>query len=161
MGLFKTKHICYHYTSGSHQKPISLLCYSEIKLSDWLSKSFKVWRLTLWRHKYQTCPIMLWGNNKYTIFFRQLHLPGGDLQVPAAPRLLPVPHLHPDLPHRHDVLDLVLDQTGSCPGKVRSSKTCCWPCTDRLFNLPNQIFCWLGHLKMSFYYPTSHNRARG
>ena len=23
------------------------------------------------------------------------------------------------------------------------------------------FFCWLGHLKMSFYYPTSHMRARG
>ena len=23
------------------------------------------------------------------------------------------------------------------------------------------LFCWLGHLKMSFYYPTSHMRARG
>ena len=25
----------------------------------------------------------------------------------------------------------------------------------------NIVFCWLGHLKMPFYYPTSHRRARG
>ena len=27
-------------------------------------------------------------------------------------------------------------------------------------NAPNGFFCWLGHLKMSFYYPSSH-RGQG
>ena len=31
-------------------------------------------------------------------------------------QLLHVPHLHPDLPDRHDVLDLFLDQAGSGAG---------------------------------------------
>ena len=35
---------------------------------------------------------------------------GGDLQVPAPPRLLPLPHLYPNLPNCHDVMDLILDQ---------------------------------------------------
>ena len=30
--------------------------------------------------------------------------------------------------------------------------------TDSLSSL---IFCWLGHLRMSFYYPTSHQLAKG
>jgi hypothetical protein len=37
-------------------------------------------------------------------------VPGGGVQVQAAAGLLPVPHLPPHLPHRHHVLDLLLDQ---------------------------------------------------
>ncbi len=37
-------------------------------------------------------------------------MPRGGVQVQAAAGLLPVPHLPPHLPHRHHVLDLLLDQ---------------------------------------------------
>ncbi|KAE8737267.1 hypothetical protein FOCC_FOCC017271 [Frankliniella occidentalis] len=33
----------------------------------------------------------------------ELHVPRGGVRPEAAPRLLPVPHVHPDLPHRHHV----------------------------------------------------------
>ena len=34
--------------------------------------------------------------------------------------------------------------------------------SDRTVNqLPHVIFCWLSHLKMSFYCPKSHRRTRG
>jgi hypothetical protein len=51
-------------------------------------------------------------------FFRKFHLFRSHLQVPTTTRLLPVPHLHPHLSNRHDVLDLILDQAGSSSSSV-------------------------------------------
>ncbi|GIY48262.1 glycine receptor subunit alpha-2 [Caerostris extrusa] len=43
---------------------------------------------------------------------RQLHVHRSAVHPAATPGLLPVPHLHPDLPDRHHVLDLLLDPLG-------------------------------------------------
>ena len=39
----------------------------------------------------------------------------GGVQVPEEAGLLYVPHVHPDLSDRDDVLDQLLDQAGGCP----------------------------------------------
>ena len=56
--------------------------------------------------------------------FRKLHLFGSHIQVQATTWLLSLPYVYSNMFNCHDVLDLVLDQTGSspCQGDTRSNQ---------------------------------------
>ena len=55
---------------------------------------------------------------------RKLHLFGSHIQVQATSWLLSLPYLYSNMFDCHDVLDLILDQTGSspCEGHIRSNQ---------------------------------------
>jgi hypothetical protein len=55
-------------------------------------------------------------------FLRKFHLSGGDPVLPAPIGLLSLSHVHPNVPDRRHVLDLVLDPAGSrtCQGHAGS-----------------------------------------
>ena len=56
----------------------------------------------------------------YEFTFRQIHVPRGGFQIQTSTRVLPFPYLCANLPHCHNVLDLLLDQTRSCSSKSNS-----------------------------------------
>jgi hypothetical protein len=59
-----------------------------------------------------------WLHNR--VFYRQIHVPRGGFQIQTSTRVLPFPYLRANLPHCHNVLDLLLDQTRSCSSKNNS-----------------------------------------